>query len=139
MKSGPALVAAGTLVAALFRSRVPSPSAPGPAVVERGHYLTHDVAMCVQCHSPRDEKGEIVQGKEFSGARLPVDSPFPGPPWAMQAPNLRGLTGFSEEGVVRLLRDGIAHTGGRPQSPMPPFRMSREDASAIVAYLRSLD
>ena len=139
MKSGPALVAAGTLVAALSRSSVPSPSAPGPAVVERGRYLTHDVAMCVQCHSPRDEKGEIVKGKEFSGARVPVDSPFPGPPWAMQAPNLRGLTGFSEEGVVRLLRDGIAHTGSPPQSPMPPFRMSREDASAIVAYLRSLE
>ena len=140
MKSAPVLCVAAVATLAAWSVGFGSPAAEsGPAAVERGRYLTHDVAMCVQCHSPRDDKGEIVKGKEFSGARIPVESPFPGPPWAIQAPNLRGLTGFSEEGVVRLLRDGIAHTGAPPQSPMPPFRMTREDASAIVAYLRSLD
>ena len=139
MKAGPTLVATAVFATTLSLTSVPALPPPTPAVVERGRYLTHDVAMCVQCHSPRDDKGEIVKGKEFSGARIRVESPFPGPPWAVQAPNLRGLTGFSDEGVVRLLGEGIAHTGSPPQSPMPPFRMNREDASAVVAYLRSLE
>lgn len=139
MKAAPTLVAVATLAAVLSSSSGPALPAPSPTAVERGRYLTHDVAMCVQCHSPRNDKGELVKGKEFSGARIPVESPFPGLPWAVQAPNLRGLTGFSEEGVVRLLGQGIAHTGSAPQSPMPPFRMTREDATAIVAYLRSLE
>ncbi len=94
--------------------------------------------MCVQCHTPRDEKGDLLAGREFAGAPIPVRSPFPGRDWATQAPNLRGLTGLSDEQVVHLLCDGIAHTGGPPMPPMPPFRMSREDAEAIVAYLRTL-
>ena len=133
------ILAGATLAATLAWSRGPGAAPSSSEAVERGRYLTHDVAMCVQCHSPRDDKGEIVKGKEFSGARIRVESPFPGPPWAVQAPNLRGLTGFSDEGVVRLLGSGIAHTGAPPQSPMPPFRMTREDASAVVAYLRSLE
>ena len=48
------------------------------------------------------------------------------------------LVGFSDEAILRLLGEGIAHTGAPPQSPMPPFRMNRADATAIVAYLRSL-
>jgi mono/diheme cytochrome c family protein len=139
MRAAPTLVAAATLATTLSWSSGPALPASSPAAVERGRYLTHDVAMCVQCHSPRDDKGEIVKGKEFSGARIRVESPFPGPPWAVQAPNLRGLAGFSQDGVVRLLGEGIAHTGSPPQSPMPPFRMTREDATAIVAYLRSLE
>ncbi len=139
-KSAPVfLVVAATTLAALSVGLGSPASESSPAAVERGRYLTHDVAMCVQCHSPRDDKGEILKEKEFSGARIRVESPFPGPPWAVQAPNLRGLTGFTDEGVVRLLRDGVAHTGAPPQSPMPPFRMTREDAAAVIAYLRSLE
>jgi len=132
------LVAAATTLAALSVGLGSPASESGPEAVERGRYLTHDVAMCVQCHSPRDDRGEIRRGEEFSGARIPVASPFPGSPWAVQAPNLRGLLGFSDAAIFRLLGEGIAHTGAPPQPPMPPFRMSRDDAAAIIAYLRSL-
>jgi len=27
--------------------------------------------MCIECHSPRDANGEIIPGKEFTGA--PID------------------------------------------------------------------
>ena len=138
-KSAPVLlVAAATTLAALSVGLGSPASESGPEAVERGRYLTHDVAMCVQCHSPRDDRGEIRRGEEFSGARIPVASPFPGPPWAVQAPNLRGLLGFSDAAIFRLLGEGIAHTGAPPQPPMPPFRMNRDDAAAIIAYLRSL-
>jgi mono/diheme cytochrome c family protein len=134
----PVLLAAATTLAVLSVRFRPVESPSSPEAVERGRYLTHDVAMCVQCHSPRSDKGEIQRAQEFAGARIRVESPFPGPPWAPYAPNLRGLVGFSDEAMLRLLGEGIAHTGAPPQSPMPPFRLNRADATAIVAYLRSL-
>ena len=137
-KSTLVLLVAATALPALLLSAKSSASDPNSEDVERGRYLTHDVAMCVQCHSPRNDKGEIRRGEEFSGAKIPVASPFPGPPWAVQAPNLRGLLGFSDAAMFRLLAEGIAHTGAPPQPPMPPFRMNRADAAAIIAYLRSL-
>jgi hypothetical protein len=114
-----------------------APSAPGLSV-ERGRYLTHEVAMCVQCHSPRDASGQIIESQEFRGAPMPLRSPYPGAEFALRAPDLRSLASHSEDAVVRLLETGIARDGGRPQLPMPPFRMNHEDAQSIAMYLRSL-
>jgi mono/diheme cytochrome c family protein len=133
------LLAAAVLTAlALLAAATPSATAPAPGLIERGRYLTHDVAMCVQCHSPRDEKGEIRRREEFRGASIPFTSPFATRQWAVWAPNLVGLDGFSDETAARLLVEGIDHTGAPPDPPMPPFRMTAEDAKAIIAYLRSL-
>ena len=118
-------------------ARPPEPD-PAPALIERGRYLVHDVAMCVQCHSPRDENGNLLEGALLTGAPMPVRSPFPGRDWAMRTPNLRGMMFLSDEQALHLLCDGIAHTGRPPDPPMPPFRMTRDDASAVIAYLRSL-
>jgi hypothetical protein len=35
-------------------------SAP-PSKLERGKYLVDQVAMCEDCHTPRNEKGELIQ------------------------------------------------------------------------------
>jgi len=51
--------------------------------VARGRYLAHDVAMCVQCHTPRDERGDLDLTRLFAGAPIPVGSPFPHRPWAL--------------------------------------------------------
>jgi mono/diheme cytochrome c family protein len=123
------------------------PSPPRPAAngagnagaVERGDYLTHHVAMCVECHSPRDRSGAIVRGQEFRGAPNPFPAPFPGVPWAIRSVNIRGLGDLPEEAIIRLLTTGIARNGSPPEPPMPRFGMSLSDAQAIVAYLRSLD
>jgi hypothetical protein len=59
--------------------------------------------------------------------------------WAFQAPAIAGLPGFTQDEIVRLLSDGIvARTGQPPTPPMPRFRMTREDAQAVFAYLKSL-
>jgi mono/diheme cytochrome c family protein len=116
-----------------------TPEALSASDIARGRYLTHDVAMCVQCHSPRDDQGEIIRSQEFRGAPIPVTSPFPGSRWALRAPNIRGVDAYPEADLIRLLREGINRRGIAPQRPMPPFRMTREDAEAIAAYLRSLD
>jgi hypothetical protein len=130
------LAAAVSLSAAGVADR--SGSDPPAAQIERGRYLVHDVAMCVQCHSPRDESGALIETKLLSGAPMPVRSPFPGQTWAAKTPDLRGLNFLDEKQAINLLCNGIAHTGLPPQPPMPPFRMTRDDALAVYAYLKSL-
>ena len=112
-----------------------TPDAP----VARGEYIVHKASMCVQCHSPRDRAADIIAGRELTGGAIPFTSPFQkGPKWAFQAPSIKGLTGWSEQEAVRLLTSGKRRNGQAPRSPMPPFRMSAEDAQAVVAYLKSL-
>jgi mono/diheme cytochrome c family protein len=105
---------------------------------ERGRYLTHDVAMCVQCHTPRNENGVLIEEQLFQGARVPVAQPPWTTDWAAEAPALAGLPGREEEFLISVLTTGHRPTGRVPQPPMPPFRMSHEDAEAVAAYLRSL-
>ncbi len=108
-----------------------------PSAVARGEYLANRVAMCVQCHSMRDEKGVILESKKFHGGAIPFKSPWPDSEWAYQAPSLAGLPGFTDEQIVSLLTEGRIAGRQAPRSPMPPFRMNQEDAAAIAAYLRS--
>lgn len=138
---GPLALGLGVAALALGREqsgRSAGPAASAGASVERGRYLTHDVAMCVQCHSPRDDSGRLIESQEFRGAPMPLKSPYRGVEFALRAPDLRGLADYSEDAVVRLLETGIARDGNRPQLPMPPFHMSHEDAQSIAMYLHSL-
>jgi mono/diheme cytochrome c family protein len=113
-------------------------TAPDAALIARGDYLTHSVAMCVQCHSPRDERGSIIESREFTGGAIPVRSPWANKDWAFLAPNISGLPGFTDEQVISLLMTGrMSPDRPAPKGPMPPFRMQRAEAEAIVAYLRS--
>lgn len=108
------------------------------ALVAQGDYLTHRVAMCVQCHSPRDVHGELLMSEQFRGGAIPVQSPYPNKMFAYRAPNISGLPGFTDDQIIALLTEGRATDRDPPRPPMPPFRMSRQDAQAVVAYLRSL-
>jgi mono/diheme cytochrome c family protein len=108
------------------------------ADIERGRYLAENVAMCVQCHSPRNAAGELDRQSLFKGARIPVAAPFANQQWALSAPRIAGLPGWEEEDFITLLMTGSRPTGETPRAPMPPFRMSREDAAAIATYLKSV-
>lgn len=114
-----------------------APSASS-ADVERGRYLTHSVAMCIQCHTPRNADGTLDETRFFKGAAIPVESPFKGQEWAAQAPDIAGLGSFNEEDELSVLTKGHRRDGHAPKPPMPPFRMSEDDARAVIAYLRSL-
>lgn len=113
-------------------------SAAAGGDVERGRYLTHSVAMCIQCHTPRNADGTLDETRLFQGAAIPVESPFHGQEWATQAPSIAGLAGFNPEDELSLLTTGHRRDGHMPKLPMPPFRMSTDDARAVIAYLRSL-
>ncbi|MBY0276796.1 cytochrome c [Candidatus Binatia bacterium] len=119
----------------------PASNAPPSASsgdVARGRYLTHSVAMCIQCHTPRNADGTLDETRLFQGAAIPVESPFKGQEWAAQAPDIAGLGSFDEEDEMSVLTKGHRRDGHAPKPPMPPFRMSEEDARAVLAYLRSL-
>jgi mono/diheme cytochrome c family protein len=103
----------------------------------RGEYLANSVAMCVQCHSPRDASGTIIPDRKFHGGPMPVRGPSWAGEWCYAAPPIAGLNGFTDEQFVMLLTEGHAGDRPAPKPPMPPFRMNREDAQAILQYLRS--
>lgn len=107
--------------------------------VQRGEYIANDVAMCVQCHSARDRRGNLLEDRLFLGAPLPVKSPFEGAPrWAFTAPNLRNVPGYTEEEFITFLTTGIRPNGQEARAPMPPYRMDATDAKAVYDYLMSL-
>jgi mono/diheme cytochrome c family protein len=107
--------------------------------VERGRYLVEGVGMCGQCHSPRNAQGHVVAEQFLHGGPVPLLTPKGyQDKWAYKAPRLAGLPQHTDEQIVRLLTTGINRDGKVPMPPMPPFRMSAEDALAVAAYLRSV-
>ena len=108
-------------------------------LVRRGKYIVDQVALCVECHTPRDENGSLKVSDYLRGAPIPVKSPpYPQMKWALKAPAIAGLPGYTEEQSIRLLMDGLTRDGRKPDPPMPQFRLNRSDAEAVVAYLKSL-
>jgi hypothetical protein len=44
----------------------------------------------------------------------------------------------SDADMIKLLTTGVWTTGSPLRPPMPQFRMNREDADSVIAYLKSL-
>jgi mono/diheme cytochrome c family protein len=106
--------------------------------VERGRYIVERVANCGECHSQRDARGNIVEGTKFQGGSMVV-SPSMTIDWPNRFPRIAGLPGYTDEQAIRLLTQGaIKRDGTQLRAPMPRFRMTPEDAAAVIAYLRSL-
>ena len=106
--------------------------------VEHGRYLAERVAMCVECHSMRDEAGNIIQTEKYLGGSIPFAPPWPNN-WAMRAPRNRGLVGYDDKAALRLLTQGaIGRDGHQLRPPMPRFHMTPQDAADVIAFLRSL-
>jgi mono/diheme cytochrome c family protein len=110
------------------------------AAIDRGKYIVNQIAMCSECHTPRNAAGQLQTTAYLLGAPVPVPAPpFANINWALKAPAIAGLNGYSEQQGIRLLMEGITRDGRQPNPPMPRFRMNRSDAEAVVAYLKSLN
>ena len=94
--------------------------------------------MCGDCHSPHNEKGELIRERQLQGTPLPFKPAVPMPLWADKAPNIAGLPGWEDKDAVKFLMTGLTYSDLPARPPMPQYRFNREDATAIVAYLRSL-
>ncbi|MGO4885612.1 MAG: c-type cytochrome [Bryobacteraceae bacterium] len=110
----------------------------GQASVARGKYIVEDVAMCEMCHTRRDESGKPDRGNWLMGGPVQLKPTYPAPKWALRAPRIAGGPPGTAADFIKLVTTGIARTGQPPNPPMPQFHMTREDAEAVLAYLKSL-
>ncbi len=130
--------AAACLIALLALSWAGDKPSIAASKLERGKYLVEGVGLCGDCHTPHNEKGEPVTGQKLQGATIAFSPTVPVPVWAGKAPAIAGLTGLNNADVISLLSAGQTTRGIRPRPPMPGYRLSKQDAEAVVMYLRSL-
>lgn len=112
-----------------------------PAMLERGRYLTENVALCLDCHSLRDYSyfpPKIIEGSIGGGGE-----PVHGAPGDIYKSNITpaALNDWSDGEIARAISSGV-DKDGRPLVPMMPYseyrHMAVEDVQAIVAYIRTL-
>jgi mono/diheme cytochrome c family protein len=106
------------------------------AQIERGAYLVNEVARCGDCHTPRNDKGQLDSAKHLQGAPIWFTSKIAFKKWHNTAPDLTAsgiATKWSEEKLVKFLSTGV-----QADMPMPAYRLTVDDAKAVTAYLRSL-
>jgi len=110
----------------------------GGSLVERGRYIVENVAMCELCHTPRDEHGNPDRQHWLMGGPAQLRPAYSSPSWAVVEPRIAGDPPGTDAEIIQLLTTGISRNGKPPNPPMPPFRMTRADAEAVLAYLKSL-
>lgn len=135
--AGAAILAGHTQEA---KKAAPAPAAANTAgsAVARGQYLVEDVAMCGTCHTPRHPNGTLDRSQWLAGAPVPYQPSQPTTDWPTVAPRIAGLPPASNDGMVTLLTTGVWITGKQLKDPMPKFHMTKADAAAVVAYLKSV-
>jgi mono/diheme cytochrome c family protein len=97
-------------------------------LVSRGRYLVEHVGLCADCHTPRNERGEFQRDLWLKGSALALPA----------TPPIAGLPSMSEAQAMGYLQTGRRPDGSESRPPMPPYRFNEADASAVVAYLKSL-
>lgn len=116
-----------------------------PQRVERGRYLSHHVAVCIDCHSSRDWskfsappiEGTFGQGGEAFNQMMG----FPGEFYAKNLTPTH-LSDWTDGEVLRAITSGVNKEGKAlfPVMPHPNYgQLDREDMYAIIAYLRTLE
>lgn len=130
--------------------RIPLPPAYGPPVgsvsappasdkLRYGEYLA-TIGHCMECHTPRDDKGMLVRTKWGAGGQS-----IPGP-WGVSisrnlTPGPGGLKDWSDAEIAHTIRTGLDRNGQALKPPMAfAFYKNINDAdmAALIAYLRSL-
>jgi mono/diheme cytochrome c family protein len=117
-----------------------------PDRVARGSYIVNQNASCGACHTTR-EGGSILAGERtdmfLAGGNVFHEQELGA---TLVLPNITpdvetGIGAWSDDQIMRAIRDGIGHDGNL-LIPMMPFSsyqyMSDEDARAVVAYLRTV-
>lgn len=117
----------------------------GPAVradelVERGRALVNGIVACGNCHTPQGPGGPLP-GMELAGG-----TPFVEPVFTAYGANITpdpetGIGRWSDEQLIRAIRDGVRPDGTLIGPPMPVEfykGISDSDVKAIIAYLRSV-
>ena len=129
--------------------RIPLPPAYGPPVrnvsappasdrLRYGEYLA-TIGHCMECHTPRDDKGMLIRAKWGAGGQ-----PIPGP-WGVSitrnlTPGPGGLKDWTDAEIAHTIRTGLDRNG---QALKPPMafgfykNIGDDDMAALILYLRS--
>lgn len=116
-----------------------------PERIQRGQYLAHNVAVCMDCHSERNWKlfsGPLVEGSLGKGGEY--FGPEFGFPGEFYARNLTpaNLGKWTDGEIFRAITTGI-NREGKALFPLMPYlkyqKMDKEDIYDIIAYLRTLE
>jgi mono/diheme cytochrome c family protein len=118
------LLTAGALLAV---AAAPVAAQTSGDILARGAYLVGPAGQCLGCH-----------GANLRGGKNPVLG-RPGVPWAKTILNLRGLKEFKTDKLaIAFFETSFLPGGVHALPPMPRYKFHEDDATAIVAYLRSL-
>lgn len=129
---------------------IPLPPNYGPAVknvkappaadkIKYGEYLAQ-IGHCMECHTPRDDKGAPKAGQLGAGGMV-----FKGP-WGESVsrnltPHESGLKNWTDAQIAKAIREGVDRDG-KPYKPPMGFAFYKNindaDMAALIAYLRSL-
>ena len=115
--------------------------------VARGSYLVKFVMACGDCHTPRMPDGSPDMTKQLAGVPAMFDlAPTDPSVGAIGTPNLTpdkttGLGNWTDDQIKTALTTGMDDKG-KPLFPIMPYwlyhNLTADDATAIVAYLRTL-
>ena len=114
--------------------------------VERGKYLTEHVAICGDCHTPRNSIGVLSKSLYLAGAGKDIG------PLGESVPNITpdketGIADWKREDIAELLLKGIKPDYDNVQGLMEEViqgtphgykDMRKDDALAIADYLKSI-
>jgi len=112
--------------------------------IDRGKYLVHNVAVCLDCHSTRDWSkltGPIIPGTEGKGGdKFGEEMGLPG---TLYSKNITpaSLSSWTDGEILRAITSGVSKNNKAifPLMPYLAYRnLSREDLYSIIAYLRTL-
>jgi hypothetical protein len=106
--------------------------------IESGRYLVEEDAKCTECYTPRNARGKLDHQAWLPGAPIWIMPVRPIPNWADRAPALAGFPSFTGEEGERVLEKGTGPEGETLRPPMHIYHLHHEDATAIIAYLKSL-
>ena len=109
------------------------------ALIKHGDYLVNEVARCGDCHTPRNNRGQLDNTRALQGAPIWFTPKVKPKEWEGKAPDitLSGKAGkWTEAKMIKYLTTG--GKGEKPEPPMPAYHFSQDDARAVTAYLRSL-
>lgn len=123
---------------------VPSPLDRSPAGlpaagVERGRVMLQ-MMLCGECHTPRDDRGNTVAGKDLAGG-----SEFRGPWGVIYSANITshpsaGIGAYSNDDLKRVFREG-KNRAGRELWVMPwsiTQNLTDADLDVLIAALREV-
>lgn len=120
--------------------------AASPDAIARGGYIVNQISGCGACHTPH-VNGSFVEGERadaYLAGGMKIDDDAFGLHVAI--PNITpdvqtGIGGWTDDQMLRAIRDGVRADGQLLMPPMPfgSFaRLSDQDARAVVAYLRTI-